>query len=157
MLRKSLSILVAFHVFISCGFTPTLKMLDQNQVGAKIYFEIKNSTYLARETLRTFLKSTNKNEAQYIIDIKVNEAESAVNIASNGSVLEYKIEVLIEYQIIDNNNESLIHKSQSRGFANYDVSNSEYSTNLIKNEALKTAILEAAQLMSIMVESKINR
>ena len=148
MLRKSLSILVAFHVFISCGFTPTLKMLDQNQVGAKIYFEIKN---------RTFLKSTNKNEAQYIIDIKVNEAESAVNIASNGSVLEYKIEVLIEYQIIDNNNESLIHKSQSRGFANYDVSNSEYSTNLIKNEALKTAILEAAQLMSIMVESKINR
>ena len=156
MIKKILFAVIFFQVIISCGFTPTLKLADQGQTRSKIYYEIENSSYKANETLRDFFRNADKNEAKYISYIKVNESEYAVNIASNGSVLEYKIEVLIEYRVVRTDNEKLIHNSQTRGFANYDVSSSEYSTNLVKNEALKTAILGAAQLMNIMVNSKID-
>ena len=156
MIKKILFAVIFFQVIISCGFTPTLKLADQGQTRSKIYYEIENSSYKAHETLRDFFRNADKDEAKYISYIKVNESEYAVNIASNGSVLEYKIEVLIEYRVVRTDNEKLIHNSQTRGFANYDVSSSEYSTNLVKNEALKTAILGAAQLMNIMVNSKID-
>ena len=45
--------------------------------------------------------------------------------------------------------------SQSRGFANYDVSNSEYTNSLIKKEALERALIEGIQLMNIIIQSKI--
>ena len=51
--------------------------------------------------------------------------------------------------------DSLLFKSQSRGFANYDVSNSEYTNSLVKKEALNRALTEGIQLMNIVVQSKI--
>ena len=156
MFKIILSIVFAFHIFISCGFTPSLKMIDENEKSNNVYYEIVNSSLEARESLRNYFKNINKNEAQYITYVQITEDESAVNIASNGSVLEYKVEVLIKYKIIKKDNSNVIHESQSRSFANYDVSTSEYNNNLVRNEALKTAITEAAQLMNIMVESKIS-
>ena len=130
-------------------------MIDENEKSNNVYYEIVNSSLEARESLRNYFKNINKNEAQYITYVQITEDESAVNIA-NGSVLEYKVEVLIKYKIIKKDNSNVIHESQSRSFANYDVSTSEYNNNLVRNEALKTAITEAAQLMNIMVESKIS-
>jgi hypothetical protein len=120
-----------------------------------VYFETEGNSYLARQTLNENIKKININEANFLARVKVNESESAVNIQSDGSVDEYKVEVLIYFQIINIENNNLIYESQSRGFANYDVSNSEYTNTLVKNNALKTAISDAAQLMNIMVQSKI--
>ena len=156
MFKIIISTVFTFHIFISCGFTPSLKMIDGNEKSNNVYYEIVNSSLEARESLRNYFKNINKNEAQYITYVQITEDESAVNIASNGSVLEYKVEVLIKYKIIDKDIGNVIHESQSRSFANYDVSTSEYNNNLVRNEALKTAITEAAQLMNIMVESKIS-
>ena len=157
MYRKEFCIILIYLIFTSCGFTPSLKIKDLNPVETKIHYQIGDSSYIARDTLRTFLKNTDQNEAQYIININVIESESAVNIGTDGSVIEYKIEVLIEYEMIDNESGKLIHKSQSRGFSNYDVSSSEYSTELVKQEAIKIAIDQAAELMKIMTQSQITK
>ena len=157
MIIKKFWIVLICLTLISCGFTPSLKVEELNTTNSTIHYIIENSSYIARDTLRTFLKSTDQNEAQYIIYINVTETESAVNIGADGSVLEYKIEVLIKYEIIENKSGNLIHASQSRGFSNYDVTSSEYSTELVKQEAIKIAINQAAQLMKIMTQSKISK
>ena len=129
MIKKLVFIIFICQIFISCGFTPSLKVEETNKAISQIHYEIQDSSYIARQTLKTFLKSANQNEARYISYINVVETESAVNIASNGSVLEYKIEVLIDYRITEPKSEKLIHTSKSRGFSNYDVSTSEYNNN----------------------------
>ena len=87
--------------------------------------------------------------------ITVKEQESAVNIESSGSVNEYKIEVLINFEIFDMLNNVMLLASQSRGFENYDVSSSEYTNSLIQKESLERALIEGIQLMNIMIQSKI--
>ena len=47
-----------------------------------------------------------------------------------------------------------IFDSQTRGFANYDVSNSEYTNTLVQKDALKKALTNGIQLMNIIVQSK---
>ena len=44
--------------------------------------------------------------------------------------------VKINYSIRSIQSGDLIYKSQSRGFANYDVSKSEYTNTIVKNEAV---------------------
>ena len=154
MIKKIIIVLSVLQFIASCGFTPTLKMKDSLQNDAKLYYQTEDTSYLARDVLKDILKGADKNEADYFLKLNVAESESAVNIESDGSVVEYRVEALIQYELY--NSEKLIYKSQSRGLANYDVSSSEYTNNLVRNEALKTAISQAAQLMDIMVQSKIS-
>ena len=154
MIKKIIIILSVLQFIVSCGFTPTLKMKDSLQNDAKLYYQTEDTSYLARDVLKDILKGADKNEADYFLKLNVAESEQAVNIESDGSVVEYRVEALIQYELY--NSEKLIYKSQSRGLANYDVSSSEYTNNLVRNEALKTAISQAAQLMDIMVQSKIS-
>lgn len=156
MNKKILFIIFILQVSVSCGFTPVLKMSDENQFSSKIYYQIEESSYLARQAFTTLLKNIDTNEYKYLAKINVSESESAVNIQPNGSVVEYRVEVLIKYKLLENNTGKLVLESQARGFANYDVSSSEYTNSLVKNEALKTSINEAAQLMNIMLQSKIS-
>ena len=154
MIKKIIIVLSVLQFIASCGFTPTLKMKDSLQNDAKLYYQTEDTSYLARDVLKDILKGADKNEADYFLKLNVAESEQAVNIESDGSVVEYRVEALIQYELY--NSEKLIYKSQSRGLANYDVSSSEYTNNLVRNEALKTAISQAAQLMDIMVQSKIS-
>ena len=154
MIKKIIIILSVLQFIVSYGFTPTLKMKDSLQNDAKLYYQTEDTSYLARDVLKDILKGADKNEADYFLKLNVAESEQAVNIESDGSVVEYRVEALIQYELY--NSEKLIYKSQSRGLANYDVSSSEYTNNLVRNEALKTAISQAAQLMDIMVQSKIS-
>jgi hypothetical protein len=75
---------------------------------------------------------------------------------SSGAVSEYRVEILINFEIFRIESDDLIYKSQSRGFANYDISNSEYNNKLLKKEALKQALSDGMKLMNIIVQSKVN-
>ena len=75
---------------------------------------------------------------------------------SSGAVSEYRVEILINFEIFRIESDDLIYKSQSRGFANYDISNSEYNNELLKKEALKQALSDGMKLMNIIVQSKVN-
>lgn len=156
MVKKIIIIAIVFKIFASCGFTPTLKMIDDSKNLMLINYEFINTSYDSRNILRTLLKGVNENEAKYLVKLQVIDSESAVNIESDGSVVEYRVEALIEYELFDARNNALIHSSQTRGLANYDNSSSEYSNALIKKEAEKTAVTEALQLMVITIQSKIN-
>ena len=144
-------------MLFACGFTPTLKMSTGSKPTDKIHYIIKSESYLSRQALNTIIENSKKSEAKYVAHIQINESQSAVNIESTGSVVEYRIEIEINYAVEHIASDNLIYESKSRGFANYDVSNSEYSNTLVKNEALKTALNEAAQLMNIMIRSEISK
>ena len=155
MIKKFIGIIFVSQLVFSCGFTPTLKNLD-NRDNILIYYEIDpKSSYTARKVLNSVLQSIDKSEAKFLTKISVIEQESAVNIKSSGAVDEYKIEVLISFEIFDMLNNVMILASQSRGFENYDVSSSEYTNSLIQSESLERALIEGIQLMNIIIQSKI--
>ena len=155
MMKKIIGLILLVQLIISCGFSPTLKNLE-NQDNVKAYYEISSeNSYLARQVVKSQLKNIDRNEAKFLIKIRIFENESAVNVTSSGSVDEYKIEVLVSFEIFNISSDTILFKSQSRGFANYDVSNSEYANSLVQKEALERALTEGIQLMSIIVQSKI--
>ena len=154
MIKKIISLIFIAQLVFSCGFTPILKNLD-NQNTSLTYYEISpENSYIARQVLSTQLKSLNKNEAKFLTKIRVLENESAVNVTSSGSVDEYKIEILINFETFEVSSGDLLFKSQSRGFANYDSTNSEYTNSLVKKEALERALIGGIQLMNIVIQSK---
>ena len=77
------------------------------------YQTAEDTSYLARDVLKDIFKGADKNEADYFLKLNVAESESAVNVESDGSVVEYRVEALIQYELY--NSEKLIYKSQSRG------------------------------------------
>ena len=156
MIKKFISIIFSILLIASCGYTPMLKNLS-NQDNSLVYYEINSSnSYQARQLLNSIFSNLDRDNARFITRVNIVENESAVNIGSSGSVNEYKIEVLINFEIFGVETNSLIFKSQTRGFANYDVSNSEYTNTLVQQDALNKALTNGIQLMNIIVQSKIN-
>tara|TARA_B110000483_G_scaffold218201_1_gene271307 strand:+ start:6812 stop:7219 length:408 start_codon:yes stop_codon:yes gene_type:complete len=128
-----------------------------NTSNSLVYYEINpNSSYISKQILNSTLQNLDKDKANYVTQINISEKESAVSIGSNGSVNEYKIEILVNFKIINIEDNNLMYDMQSRGFANYDVSSSEYTNSLVREEALKRALSDGIQLMNIMVQSKVN-
>ena len=156
MIKKLIGIIFIFYMVVSCGFTPILKdSIDTNNVI--VYYEIDpSSSYQARQLLNSSFINLEKDKAKFVTKVNIIETESAVNIESSGSVNEYKIEVLINFKIFEIETNTKIFDSQTRGFANYDVSNSEYTNTLVQKDALEKALTSGIQLMNIIVQSKVN-
>ena len=156
MIKKFICLIVIFQLTISCGFTPILKDTKDTN-NTLVYYEIDpSSSYQARQLLSSTFINLEKDQAKFITKVNIIESESAVNIESSGSVNEYKIEILVNFKIFEIKTNSIVFESQSRGFANYDVSNSEYNNTLVKQNALNKALTNGIQLMNIVVQSKIN-
>ena len=156
MIKKFISLIVISQLIISCGFTPILKDTKDTN-NTLVYYEIDpSSSYQARQLLSSTFINLEKDQAKFITKVNIIESESAVNIESSGSVNEYKIEILVNFKIFEIKTNSIVFESQSRGFANYDVSNSEYTNTLVKQDALNKALTNGIQLMNIIVQSKVN-
>lgn len=156
MIKKFISLIVISQLIISCGFTPILKDTKDTN-NTLVYYEIDpSSSYQARQLLSSTFINLEKDQAKFITKVNIIESESAVNIESSGSVNEYKIEILVNFKIFEIKTNSIVFESQSRGFANYDVSNSEYTNTLVQQDALNKALTNGIQLMNIIVQSKIN-
>ena len=156
MIKKFISLIIISQLLISCGFTPILKD-TKNTNNTLVYYEIDPSnSYQARQLLSSTFINLEKDQAKFVTKVNIIESESAVNIESSGSVNEYKIEILVNFKIFEIKTNSIVFESQSRGFANYDVSNSEYTNTLVKQDALNKALTNGIQLMNIIVQSKIN-
>ena len=156
MIRKFIIIIFVFELFVTCGFTPTLKVSNYENNNLIIYEINSDNSYEAKQALKSIITNQDSDNANFLIKIDVIEKESAVNILSSGAVSEYRIEVLINYEIFNIKTNDLIDKSMSRGFANYDISSSEYNNTLLREEALKQALSDGMRLMNIIVQSKIN-
>ncbi|MDA9591970.1 hypothetical protein N9R78_02795 [Pelagibacteraceae bacterium] len=157
MIKKTFSIIIVSLILTSCGFTPTYKISENALRGSFVKYEFnKDNSYEIRQILSKNLINADKSSAKYIIDISVDETETAVNILSSGSVSKYRVESLINFQINEIETNKIIYKSRTRGFSNYDVSNSEYTNKLLKENALTSSLTEAIQLMNVIINSKIN-
>ena len=156
MIKKTIALIFILHLIISCGFTPILKDTKDTD-SALVYYEIDpSSSYQARQLLSSTFVNLEKDKAKFVTKVNIIETESAVNIESSGSVNEYKIEVLLNFKIFEIETNTKIFDSQTRGFANYDVSNSEYTNTLVQKNALEKALTNGIQLMKIIVQSKVN-
>jgi hypothetical protein len=156
MIKKIVGMIFILQLIVSCGFTPILKKVTDSS-NVLVYYEIDpSSSYQARQLLSSTFINLEKDQAKFITKVNIIESESAVNIESSGSVNEYKIEILVNFKIFEIKTNSIVFESQSRGFANYDVSNSEYNNTLVKQNALNKALTNGIQLMNIIVQSKIN-
>tara|TARA_B110000444_G_scaffold147200_1_gene137658 strand:+ start:353 stop:826 length:474 start_codon:yes stop_codon:yes gene_type:complete len=157
MIKKNFSIIIVSLILISCGFTPTYKIADNALRGSSVIYDVnKDNSYQIRQVLSKNLINADKLSAKYIIDISVSETETAVNILSNGSVSKYRVESLINFKIYEIKTKDIIYKSKTRGFSSYDVSTSEYTNKLLKENALTTSLIEAIHLMDVIINSKIN-
>ena len=144
------------QLLVACGFTPILTDVTESN-NALVYYEIDpSSSYHARQLLSSTFIDSEKDRSKFITKVYITETESAVNIESSGSVNEYKIEILINFKIYEIETNNMIFESQTRGFANYDVSSSEYANTLAQQDALEKALTDGIQLMNIIVQSQIN-
>ena len=156
MIKKTIGLIFILQLVISCGFTPILKDTKDTE-NTLVYYEVDpSSSYQARQLLNSSFINLERDKAKFITKVNIIETESAVNIESSGSVNEYKIEVLINFKIFEIETDNMIFDSQTRGFANYDVSNSEYTNTLVREDALDKALTNGIQIMNIMVQSKVN-
>jgi hypothetical protein len=156
MMKKILFLFFGLQLLVNCGYTPVLKVTEY-QNNTLVTYEINpNNYYQARQALNSTIHNLSDEKTTFITKVNIIEKESAVNIMSSGAVSEYRVEILINFEIFHIESNDLIYKSQSRGFANYDISNSEYNNKLLKKEALKQALSDGMKLMNIIVQSKIN-
>jgi hypothetical protein len=156
MIKKFIILMFVLQLLVACGFTPILKDVTESN-NALVYYEIDpSSSYHARQLLSSKFINLEKDRSKFITKVYITESESAVNIESSGSVNEYKIEILINFKIYEIETNNMIFESQTRGFANYDVSSSEYANTLVQQDALEKALTDGIQLMNIIVQSQIN-
>lgn len=156
--KSFFTLIVISFLIVSCGFTPTYKLSNNSLIIPTIMYEInEDNSYATRQMLSKNLLSTNINKAEYVVKILVDEIETAINIQSSGSVNKYRVETIVNFEIFTINAKEPFYKSKTRGFSKYDVSESEYSNKLLKENALKAALSEAVQLMGVIVGSKINQ
>ena len=57
MLKKIINVLLICQILISCGFTPALKVTENSQSDLKVYYEVINGSYVAKDTLRNYFKN----------------------------------------------------------------------------------------------------
>jgi hypothetical protein len=156
MIKKFIILMFVLQLLVACGFTPILKDVTKSN-NALVYYEIDpSSSYHARQLLSSTFIDSEKDRSKFITKVYITETESAVNIESSGSVNEYKIEILINFKIYEIETNNMIFESQTRGFANYDASSSEYANTLAQQDALEKALTDGIQLMNIIVQSQIN-
>ena len=158
MTRKNSFILIlsAYFFLISCGFSPIYKISDDNlnirnyslklvnNVSREIEDEVKNALY-------------SKDNFVYEVLLKIQEEQTPLIINTNGTVSKYRIEVSINFEIIEIVSNNTLSTGIARGFAQYDVGESEFNNEDMKKSMTRNAVKNALQIMVSKVESSIAR
>ena len=155
-MRKLLATLSVFCIFLGCGFKPIYKITsdDTNIKGYSV--EITNQ--VAREIIEEVNSTIVQSEDQkYKALLTIYEDLSPLIVNTNGTVAKYRIEIEIEYELLKIDNDAVISKGTTRGFAQYDVTSSEIVNEDTKKSMTKIATKNAIQLMASRIQSSISR
>ena len=76
-------------------------------------------------------------------------------VNTNGTVAKYRIEIEIEYELIQIDIDEVISTGTTRGFAQYDVTDSEIVNEDTRKSMTKIATKNAIQLMTSRIQSSI--
>ena len=153
MIRNLIIILVL--LFISnCGFKPIHQITETDSNFSNYTVEVQNS--VSREIIDELNTSfTTDGEINYKAIISVNEDLNPLIINTNGTVAKYRIEIEINYQLIQLDSGDVISEGTTRGFAQYDTVDSEVSNEDTRKSMTKIAAKNALQIMSSRIQSSI--
>ena len=153
MIRSLIIILVLLFIN-NCGFKPIHQITETDSNFSNYTVEVQNS--VSREIIDELNPSfTADEEINYKALISVNEDLNPLIINTNGTVAKYRIEIEINYQLIQLDSGDVISEGTTRGFAQYDTVDSEVSNEDTRKSMTKIAAKNALQIMSSRIQSSI--
>ena len=113
-------LLASIFIFTSCGFKPMYKISDLETDFRN--YNVKIVSAVSRE-IRDEVRANifPKNNAAYEVLLQIDYDQTPLIINTNGTVAKYRIEVKIDFEIIELSENETINLGTTRGFAQYDV------------------------------------
>ena len=156
MTIRIILIIVILFFTLSCGFKPIHKLSDTDTGSSSYSIQIINN--VSREIKEEIGSNiiTGENE-RFSALLRITENLTPLIINTNGTVAKYRIEILINYRLIEVENNKELSTGTVRGSAQYDVGTSEISNQDTKRSMTKIATKNAVQLMVSKLQSSISK
>ena len=153
-------ILISFIIFSfsfnGCGFKPIYKISDENISIQDYSVEVINSP--SREILQEINESLISNiDSNHRVLIKVEENMTPLIINTNGTISKYRIEIVIDYSLLEIDVDKILITDTVRGFSQFDVVTSEIENEETKKQMNKIATDKALQMMTSKLQSYLSR
>jgi len=120
----------------------SITIMNENDASREIKEEIKRS-----------FPSSSEIKKEYVIEINTDENLEALITNTDGTVAKYKIEIIINFKVKDNNKDSYLIEDMVRGFAQYTVETSEIESDDIRKRMIRNATSSAIQMMISKIQS----
>ena len=155
-MSKLLAGLAIFLILFGCGFKPIYKIAsnDINLDGYSVEFTNQVSREIIEEVNSNIVQGENQ---KYRALLKIYEDLTPLIVNTNGTVAKYRIEIEIEYELIEIDADKIIASGTTRGFAQYDVTESEIVNEDTRKHMSKIATKNAIQIMTSRMQSSILR
>ena len=155
-MSKFLATLAVFFIFLGCGFKPIYKMTSDDASIDGYSVEVTNQ--VAREIIEEVNSTIVQSEDQkYKALLTIHEDLTPLIVNTNGTVAKYRIEIEIKYELLQIDSGEVISTGTTRGFAQYDVTDSEIVNEDTRKSMTQIATKNAIQLMTSRIQSSISR
>ena len=153
---KIIAILSIFFLFLNCGFKPIYKLSESNVSSGNYSVQITN------QVSREIIEEINNNafsgtDQEYMVKLDISEDLTPLIINTNGTIAKYRIEIGLNYELVEIASDKVISSGATRGYAQYDVVASEISNEDTKKSMTKIATKNALQLMSSRIQNIISK
>ena len=155
-MMRNIAILCIFMLFLNCGFKPIYKLSDDNENSGNYSVQVTNkvSREIIEEINNNIFSSENH---EYKVILNINEDLTPLIINTNGTVAKYRIEIGLNYELVELETNVVVSSGATRGYAQYDVVASEIRNEDTKRSMAKIATKNAFQLMSSRIQSIISK
>ena len=155
-MSKLLAALAIFLILFGCGFKPIYKITSDDIRLDGYSVEVTNQ--VAREIIEEVNSNIVQGENQkYKVLLKIYEDLAPLIVNTNGTVAKYRIEIEIEYELVEIVVNEIIATGNTRGFAQYDATESEIVNEDTRKHMTKIATKNAIQIMTSRIQSSISR
>lgn len=156
---KILTLILFILLITGCGFQPIYKISEDNYNLSMYDIQFNDSQNISRNIKEEFKKNfldKNNTEKKFILRILVSENFTPIIINENGTVAKYRVDIDIDYELINKVKNSLMIKDTARGFAQYNTVTSEIENDQKKERMISSAANDAIQIMISRIQSKVN-
>ena len=155
-MTKLFAALAIFLILFGCGFKPIYKITSDDIRLDGYSVEVTNQ--VAREIIEEVNSNIVQGENQkYKVLLKIYEDLAPLIVNTNGTVAKYRIEIEIEYELVEIVVNEIIATGNTRGFAQYDATESEIVNEDTRKHMTKIATKNAIQIMTSRIQSSISR
>ena len=155
-MSKLVATLAIFCIFLSCGFKPIYKItsddIDLNGYSVEVVNQV--SREIIDEVNSTIVQDENQ---KFKALLNIYEDLTPLIVNTNGTVAKYRIEIEIAYKLIQIDVDETISTGTTRGYAQYDVTESEIVNEDTRKHMTKIATKNAIQIMTSRIQSSISR